>query len=70
MVGEANSHLESNPIPARDTLRAQTNLVCTRTLKPIETETELCLSVSCGGTGWGWSATGTEALGVADLGMA
>ena len=27
-------------------------------------ETELCLSISCGGTGWQWSVTGTEALGV------
>ena len=70
MVGGVNSRLESNPIPVRDALRAQTNLVCTRTLKPTETETELCLSVSCGGPGQGWSATGTEALGVADLGIA
>ena len=30
-VGGANSHLESNPIPARDTQRAQTNLVHKRT---------------------------------------
>ena len=31
MVGGANSHLESNLIPARDSQRAQTNLVHTRT---------------------------------------
>ena len=31
---------------------------------PTETETELCLSVSCGGTGRQWSAAGTGALGV------
>ena len=31
MVGRANSHLESNLIPARDSQRAQTNLVHTRT---------------------------------------
>ena len=31
MVGEANLHSESNLIPARDTHRAQTDLVCTRT---------------------------------------
>ena len=30
-VGGAKSHLESNPIPARITQRAQTNLVRTRT---------------------------------------
>ena len=33
-VGGANSHLESNPIPARDAQRAHTNLVCTRTQRP------------------------------------
>ena len=37
---------------------------------PTETEKELCLSVSCGGTGWQWSAAGAGALGAADLGMA
>ena len=31
MVGGVKSHLESNPIPARDAQRAQTNLVCNRT---------------------------------------
>ena len=30
MVGGVKSSLESNPIPARDAWRAQTNLVCTR----------------------------------------
>ena len=35
-----------------------------------ETETELCLSVSCGGTGQQWTATGAGALGAADLGVA
>ena len=33
-VGGARSHLESNPIPARDAQRAQTNLVHTRTQRP------------------------------------
>ena len=37
---------------------------------PTETETELCLSVSCGRKGQQWAATGTGALGAADLGMA
>ena len=37
---------------------------------PKETETELCLSISCGGTGQQWTAAGTGALGAADLGMA
>ena len=31
MVGEVNSYLESNPIPARDAQRAQANLEHTRT---------------------------------------
>ena len=37
---------------------------------PTETEPELCLSVSCGGLGQQGPATGTGALGAADLGMA
>ena len=37
---------------------------------PTETETELCLSVSCGGTGQKWPAAGEGALGARDLGMA
>ena len=37
---------------------------------PTETETELCLSVSCGGTGQQWPAAGAGALGAADLAMA
>ena len=62
--GGLNSHLESNPIPARDSQRAQTNVVWTRTQGPTETETELCLSISCGGMGQQWSAAGRGALGV------
>ena len=34
MVAGANSHLESNPITARDSQRAQTNLVHIRTQRP------------------------------------
>ena len=34
-----------------------------------ETESELCLSVSCGGRGQQWPATGAGALGAADLGV-
>ena len=64
MVEGVNCHLESNPIPARDAQRAQTNLVCTGARDPTETETELCLSISCGGMGQQWSAAGTGALGV------
>ena len=35
-----------------------------------ETETELCVSVSCGDTGRQWTALGEGALGAVDLGMA
>ena len=37
---------------------------------PTETETELCLSVSCGGMGQQWTAAGIGALGAADVDMA
>ena len=69
MVGVAKSCLESNPVSARDTQRAQTNLMCTRTQRPQETETVLCLSVSCGGTGQQGPATRAGALGAVDQGM-
>ena len=38
--------------------------------QPTETEPELCLDVSCGGTGQQWPAPGAGALGAADLGIA
>ena len=56
-VGGAKSHLESNPIPTRDT---QTNKTCSPG-DPTETETELCLSVSCIGMDQQWTATGAGA---------
>ena len=34
---------------------------------PTETEPELCLSVSCGGTCQQWTAAGAGALGAVDL---
>ena len=48
-------------------------LVSTRTqgkeeLLPHETEPDLCLNVSCGGTGQQWPAMGTGYLAAADLG--
>ena len=70
MVGEVKSRLESNPIPARDAQRAQTNLVHQGPRDPTETKSELCLSVSCGGTGQQWPVAGSGALGAADLGVA
>ena len=48
--------------------RAQT--LCTPGPRdPTETETELCLSVSCRGTGQQWPSAGAGALGAANLGM-
>ena len=66
MVGGVKLCLESNPIPARDAWRAQTN--CAH--QDPEPEPELCLSVSCGGTGQQWTAGGAGALGAVDLDMA
>ena len=70
MVGGEKSHLESNPIAARDTWRAQTNLVHTRTQRFTETEPELCFSVSCRWMGQQWTAARAGPLGAVDLGMA
>ena len=70
MVGGAKSHLESNPILSEE-LRGLKQTLCTPGLRdPSETETELCLSVSCGGTDQQWTAIRTWALDAADLGMA
>ena len=70
MVGGANSHLESNPIPSRDAQRAQTHLVHSRTQGPHRDQDKFCLRTSCGGIGQQGTAAGTGALGAADLGMA
>ena len=69
MVGEVNSHLDSNPIPVRDAQRVQTNLVCARTQGP-QRNRDRTVSISCGGKGQQWTAAGTEALGAADVGKA
>ena len=70
MVGGAKLHLESNSIPVRDAQRAQTTLCTPGPRDPTETETVLCLSVSCGSMGQQGPATGAGALGAGDLGMA
>ena len=67
MVGGAKLHLESNSIPVRDAQRAQTTLCTPGPRDPTETETELCLSVSCGGMGQQWPAAGAGALVAGDL---
>ena len=64
-VGGAKSCLESNPIATRNTRRAQTNFVCTRTQRPHRDWARPafeCLSVSCRGTDHQWPATGAGAL--------
>ena len=50
--------------------RLKQTLCTPETRGPTDTEPELCLSVSCGGTGQQWPVTGAGALGAADLGMA
>ena len=51
-------------------LRGFKQILCTPGPRdPTETETELCLSISCGGTGQQWTATETGALCAADLDM-
>ena len=61
--------LESNSIPAR-MLRGLKQTLCTpEPGDPTETETELCLSVSCGGMGQQWTAARAGALGAVDLDM-
>ena len=71
-AGGGEVAFKSNPILARDAERAQTNLmrILPGPKDPTETETELCLSVSCGGMGQQWTTTGAGALHAADLGMA
>ena len=68
MGGGANSCLESNPIPTRGTQRLKQTLCATGPRDPTETETELCLNISCRGTGQQGTATGPGALGAAGLG--
>ena len=69
-VGGAKSCLESTPDPT-EMLRGLKHTLCAPGLRdPTETETELCLSVCCGGMGQQWTATGAGALDAVDLGMA
>ena len=70
MVGGVKSHLESKPYPP-ETFRGLKQTLCAPGHRdPTETETELCLSISCGGMGQQWPAARAGALGEADLGMA
>ena len=56
------------PLTHKDAQRAQTNLECTRTQRPTETEPEQCWSISCGGVGQQGPAAEAGALGAVDLG--
>ena len=69
-VGGAKSCLESNPIPTRDALRAQTK-PCTEQETP-QRRSQICLwvSVPCRGMGQQWPAAGAGALGTADRSVA
>ena len=70
IVGGAKSCLNKTPYPS-ETLGLLKQTLCTPGPRdPTETEPELCLSVSCGGTGQQWPTAGAGALGAADLGMA
>ena len=70
MVGGMKLCLESKPIATRHSQGLKQTLCAPRPRDPTETEPELCLSVSCGGTGYQWTAAGAGALGAVDLGMA
>ena len=51
-------------------LRGLKHILCAPGPKdPTETEAELCLSVSCGGTGQQLTDAGAGVLGAGDLGM-
>ena len=67
---EAKSHLESNSLPSRDAQRAQTNLVFTRIQRPHRDWARTVFKCLLWWYGQQWPASGTEALGAADLGMA
>ena len=70
MVGGAKSHLESNSLSSRDTQRAQTNLVPTKTQRPYRDWARTVFECLLQRYGQQWPATGVGALDTADLSMA
>ena len=69
--GEIAFRLKHHTGLKHSTLRGLKQALCTPGPRdPIETEPELCLSVSCRGTGQQWTAAGAGALGSVHLGMA
>ena len=70
MVGGVKLCLGSNSIPS-ETLRGPKHTLWTPGPRdPTEIETELCLSISWGGTNQQWTAAGAGTLGAVDLGIA
>ena len=63
MVGGVKSHLESNPISARGTWKAQTEPCVHQEPETPQRLSQTCLWVSCEGTGQQWPAAGAGALG-------
>ena len=64
-------HTENQTPSLPETLRGLKQTLCSSGPRdPTETETQLCLSIFCGGTGQQWPATGARALGAAELGVA
>ena len=62
MVGGAKSHLESNPLPARDAQGIKQSLCAPGPRDPTETEPDRCFSLSCEGPGLQWLAARAGAL--------
>ena len=68
---EGRNHVQNQTPYPPEMLRGLKDTLCTPGPRdPTETETELCLSVSCGGTGQQWTVAGAGALGAIDLDMA
>ena len=67
MAGGAKSHLESNPIPARDDCKAQTRTQGPQ-MRDWARPTFECLCISCGGACQQWPIARKGALAAADLG--
>ena len=63
MVGWVKSHLESNPISARDACKAQTEFYVHQETETPQRLSQTCLWVSCRGTGQQWPAEGAGVLG-------
>ena len=70
MVGGEKSHLESHKHHTCQGLSECSNKTLHASGDPVETEPDLCLSVSCRGEGGQWPVRGTGALGAAELGVA